>query len=173
MSGTSSIAVAVNTPKAYRLISYFDTLTEEAFAEFQARGVSSRSQLIFTKAERDADPYRCAGEEFEGLRVDPKTEYVNLTGVQNIAYPHLPYVLSLLDSPYPLGAAASSGLTVKISAAALGPGEVCHVVENQLILSAAGDCVVFFDQPGNETFLPAIGLQYRINELVLENRTGC
>ncbi len=154
----SDIAVAVNTTKNYRLVSYFDTLTDAAFAAFQARGITSREQMQFTKSERDADPYRCNGEEFAGLKVDPKTEYVNLSGFQSITYPNLPYTLSLLDAGYPLAATASSGLAVKITSA--GP---CNVVNNKLIPSGTGTCAVYFDQPGDARFLPAIRLEYRIN----------
>ncbi len=156
----SDIAVAVNTPKNYRLISYFDTLTDEAFAAFQARGIATREQMAFTKAERDAAPYRCQGEEFAGLKVDPKTEYVTLTGAQNIAFPHLPYTLSLADSGYPLAATASSGLPVKISSA--GP---CNVVDDKLVLFQAGECAVYFNQSGDPRYLPAVQLEYRISIL--------
>ncbi len=156
----SDIAVAVNTPKDYRLISYFETLTDNAFAVFQARGIASRSQMSFTKAERDAAPYRCQGEDFAGLKVDPKTEYVNLSGVQSITYPYLPYTLALADSGYPLAATASSGLPVKISSAG-----ACNVVNDKLIVSEAGECVVYFNQPGDARYLPAIQLEYRITVL--------
>jgi len=68
-------------------------LIDAAFAAFQARDVTSRSQLIFTKDERDADPCRCGGGEvFDGQGVNPMTGYVNLRGVQSITYPDLPYV---------------------------------------------------------------------------------
>lgn len=156
----SDIAVAVNTPKNYRLISYFETLTDDAFAVFQARGIATRAQMAFTKAERDAAPYRCQGEEFAGLKVAPRMEYVNLTGMQHIAFPHLPYTLSLADSGYPLAATASSGLPVKITSA----GE-CNVVDDKLIPFQAGECAVYFNQPGDARYLPAVQLEYRIKIL--------
>ena len=37
-------------------------MTDAVFAEYQARGVSSRAAAIITKAERDADPIPCASE---------------------------------------------------------------------------------------------------------------
>ena len=77
----SDIAVGVNTPTGYRLVSYFDTLTDDAFAPFTARGVASRSQLIYTRAQRDADPYRCVEHgSFTNLRTSPDLDYVTLTG---------------------------------------------------------------------------------------------
>lgn len=156
----SDIAVAVNTPKNYRLVSYFDTLTDTAFAAFQARGISSREQMQFSRAQRDADPYRCNGETFAGLRVDPKTEYVNLSGYQGIAYPDIPYTMSLLDAGYPLAATASSGLPVQFSSAG-----ACRVVNDKLIPTEPGLCAIYFDQSGDARFLPATRLEYRINIL--------
>jgi hypothetical protein len=156
----SDIAVAVNTPKAYRLISYFDTLTDAAFEVFQARGIATRAQLSFSRAERDADPYRCAGEDFAGLKSDPKNDYVSLTGKQNIPYVTLPHEMSLADSGLELSATATSGLPVIIRG-----GDSCSVIDNKLILNSVGQCVVFYDQPGNATYLPAVQLQYRINVL--------
>jgi hypothetical protein len=49
----SDMAVWVETPVGRHLISYFETLTDSAFAAFTARGVGSRNQLIPTKEERD------------------------------------------------------------------------------------------------------------------------
>jgi len=45
------------------LISYFEVMTDEVFALYQARGVASREAAIITKEERDADPVPCVGEE--------------------------------------------------------------------------------------------------------------
>lgn len=42
-----------------RLVSYFDVLTDEAFAPFADVGVASREAMMITKAERDAAPLRC------------------------------------------------------------------------------------------------------------------
>jgi len=58
--------VGVNTPSGYRLISYFDVMTDALFLEYQARGMSSRDEAIITKEARDADPLPCEeGEHFE------------------------------------------------------------------------------------------------------------
>lgn len=76
----SDIAVAVNASDGYRLVSYFDTLTDAAFAPFKARGISSPAQLSFSTSERDAAPYTCSGQAFSNLKTQPDTEYVTLTG---------------------------------------------------------------------------------------------
>ena len=51
----SDIAVSVNTTKGWKLISYFDVMTDSLFGSYQARGVSSRDQLIISKQARDTD----------------------------------------------------------------------------------------------------------------------
>ncbi len=60
----SDIAVSVNTPGGWKLISYFDVLTDEGFAPFRQRGVPSREAAIITREERDANPLSCRGEAF-------------------------------------------------------------------------------------------------------------
>lgn len=62
----SDIAVEVNTPRGRRLVSYFETLTDAAFAPFAARGAASRQAFIITRAQRDAAPLGCTGETFTG-----------------------------------------------------------------------------------------------------------
>lgn len=60
----SDIAVGVVTGHGYKLVSWFDIMTDAVFQQYQARGVSSRSAMIITKEERDADPIGCAGDAF-------------------------------------------------------------------------------------------------------------
>ena len=60
----SDIAVGVNTPGGWKLVSYFDTMTDSLFQSYKARGVSARSDLIISKAARDADSLSCNGETF-------------------------------------------------------------------------------------------------------------
>lgn len=60
----SDIAVGVMTPKAWKLISWFDTMTDSLFQTYQNRGVATRSDLIISKAERDANPATCSAETF-------------------------------------------------------------------------------------------------------------
>jgi hypothetical protein len=76
----SDIAVEVNGPAGYRFVSYFDTLTDEAFVPFRARGAVSRDDFILSKAERDAYPFKCSGQEFMGGMTSPYVEHVFLKG---------------------------------------------------------------------------------------------
>ena len=61
----SDIAVGVNTPNGWKLISYFDVMTDSLFGSYQGRGLTARSVAIISKAERDADPLTCDGELFQ------------------------------------------------------------------------------------------------------------
>jgi hypothetical protein len=60
---TSDIAVSIGGKEDGTLLSYFDVMTDAVFAEYQARGVAARQDMIITKEERDADPVPCTGEE--------------------------------------------------------------------------------------------------------------
>lgn len=59
----SDVAVGVDTPRGYRLVSWFDVITDDLFAKFRARGLASRAAAIISRAERDADPLTCNGDE--------------------------------------------------------------------------------------------------------------
>ena len=63
---TSDIAVGVNTPTGWKLLSYFDVMTDSMFATYQARGISLRTDAIISKEARDSDPLTCNGEAFAG-----------------------------------------------------------------------------------------------------------
>jgi autotransporter-associated beta strand protein len=52
----SDIAVGVETPLGFKLVSWFEVLTDGAFAEYARRGMTSRSMAIISKEERDARP---------------------------------------------------------------------------------------------------------------------
>lgn len=65
----SDMAVRVATPDGWRLISYFDVMTDGLFQSYVSRGVLSRSSLIITRAERDADSLTCSGEAFVGTGI--------------------------------------------------------------------------------------------------------
>lgn len=58
----SDIAVGVNTPTGWKLVSYFEVMTDTLFQQYQARGVSARSDVTISKAARDADPLTCNGD---------------------------------------------------------------------------------------------------------------
>ena len=60
----SDIAVGVNTPEGWRLLSYFDVMSDTIFTLYKNRGINSRSELIITKEARDADTLICNGNTF-------------------------------------------------------------------------------------------------------------
>lgn len=60
----SDVAVGVNTPQGYRLVSWFDVVTDTLFQEYRAAGVVARDDMIISRAARDADPLTCNGETF-------------------------------------------------------------------------------------------------------------
>ncbi|MSR10184.1 MAG: hypothetical protein EXR84_00055 [Gammaproteobacteria bacterium] len=108
----SDIAVRVDTPQGLRLVSYFETLTDAAFAVFKARGISSPAQLIISKAQRDAAPYQCTGQpltvlKFANLKSPPDLDYISLTGAAPptgmplVTGPLQQRTLNLLVSPPP------------------------------------------------------------------------
>ena len=61
---TSDIAVGVTTPKGWKLVSYFDVMSDSLFATYRARGLDSRTNAIISKEARDADPLTCKGGRF-------------------------------------------------------------------------------------------------------------
>ena len=61
----SDISVIVNDPtRQGRMISYFDVMKDEIFAEYLNYGVASRDNLIISKELRDANPIECSGDMF-------------------------------------------------------------------------------------------------------------
>jgi len=60
----SDIAVGVNTPRGWKLISYFNLMTDGLFAAYQARGVIAGDNLIISREARDADTLTCDGDLF-------------------------------------------------------------------------------------------------------------
>jgi len=62
----SDMAVGVSTENKWKLVSYFDVLSDSLFQRYQARGVASRGDLIITKETRDADTLKCASDSFLG-----------------------------------------------------------------------------------------------------------
>ena len=61
-STMSDIAMSIGPVERGVLLSYFETMTDAVFAEYQARGVVSRESAIITREQRDADPVPCAGQ---------------------------------------------------------------------------------------------------------------
>lgn len=64
---SSDIAVSVDTKEGLRLISYIETLSDQGWAQLQARGIKNREQLIISKQSRDASPLQCEGEKFTSI----------------------------------------------------------------------------------------------------------
>ena len=63
--GTAAdVAFGVMTPAGFRLVSWFEVMTNDVFAAYAARGVGSRTDLIVTRAQRDADSLTCDGQQF-------------------------------------------------------------------------------------------------------------
>lgn len=60
----SDVAVRVETPTGSRLVSYVELLGDAVWADYAERGLAARSDLVLSRAERDADPLRCDGETF-------------------------------------------------------------------------------------------------------------
>lgn len=75
----SDIAVRVDSTQGFRLVSYFETLTDAAFAAYQARGIASRDMLVTPRADRDASPLQCSGEQFIDAPAEAR-EHIPLRG---------------------------------------------------------------------------------------------
>lgn len=61
----SDIAVGVQTPIGWKLVSYFSIMSDLLFLNFQARGISHRDSMLISKQQRDADSLKCNGEQFQ------------------------------------------------------------------------------------------------------------
>jgi hypothetical protein len=64
------VAIDLFTVKGPQNISYFDVMTDDIFAKYQAQGIKTKSDLIITKEARDAAPFECKGEEFVNHQSD-------------------------------------------------------------------------------------------------------
>jgi len=64
-----------------KLISYFDVMPNNVFANYIARGLQSRDDFIISKEERDLDPLKCNKERFLEQRNnnDPR-DFIFLSG---------------------------------------------------------------------------------------------
>lgn len=72
----SDIAVEQGRRDGFRLISFFEALSDEAFAPLAERGIT-REALQISLAERDATPLTCDGEQF--MAADPLEDWLSLT----------------------------------------------------------------------------------------------
>ena len=151
----SDVSVWVQTPRGKHLISYFEVLTDEAFAPFQARGLATRDTVIRSKAERAAMSNVCS---FTG---EP-TEFVDLTGsvatqtvsVQTVLNP----TMRIGDAPVAISGTASSGLPVEVVSAT---PKVCAVTNSAVTPRRPGACRVLVTQPGNDAVYEARAVTLR------------
>jgi hypothetical protein len=155
----SDIAVIVRTPKGLHLVSYFETLTDEAFAAFKARGVESRSQMILSRAYRDANPvFYCATGAVKPVS---DTELFVLSGgakTQSIkVLTFAETTVHVGDAPVSVAATASSGLPV---VATSQTPKVCAVTGTTLSWRRPGRCMIVLSQAGNTDFFAAPTLGY-------------
>lgn len=68
LSTSDDVAIELTTTNGMMLISYFDAMPDSLFAQLAKYGITSRGQMIISKAERDADPLKCdAGGGFASL----------------------------------------------------------------------------------------------------------
>ena len=66
-NGQGEIAVSISDGVNSQYISFFDVMTDEVFAEYQARGITSRDQMTISKEERAANPIPCTlGDGYGG-----------------------------------------------------------------------------------------------------------
>lgn len=64
----SDISVIVNDiTRQGRMVSYFEVMTDELFAEYQSYGILNRDTLIISKTQRDANPLTCFGDVFTSI----------------------------------------------------------------------------------------------------------
>src|SRR5262249_17234372 len=71
-------------------VSYFDVMPDAIFATYQARGLTSRADVIISRADRDAHPLQCGGKDQGGkdqkeafaypADYDPASDYTHLSG---------------------------------------------------------------------------------------------
>ncbi len=66
-NGQAEIVTYVSTGMGTaEYISFFDVMSDEVFAEYQARGIVSRSQMTIPQAQRDANPIACTLDDGKG-----------------------------------------------------------------------------------------------------------
>ena len=85
---TTDVAIMHGGFLGPQFVSYFSVISDSVFAAYQARGITSRDDLIVTKEYRDAHPYQCNGEQFaEQYQSDPDyTDEVYLSGFSRKAF---------------------------------------------------------------------------------------
>ena len=161
-SGTySDMAVMVHTPTGYHLVSYFEALTDAAFAPFKARGLASPADVEFTRAQADASAGCALFSQFP-----PDSDFITLTGgaaTQTLTLSSsLPTVLHPGDPPVTLNATSSAGLPVTITPI---NAKVCLVIGNTLVAQRAGQCAFKLTQDGDPNTFAAQPQFYSLSVL--------
>lgn len=72
-----AIALRVNTPAGWRLVSYFEAMTPQLFGYYARRGIPHAREAIITGAERDRHPLTCEGDGLSGDHALP--DWLELT----------------------------------------------------------------------------------------------
>jgi len=157
----SDMSVWVQTPRGKHLISYFETLTDAAFAPFVARGVASRDAFIRSKANRDADPNVCS------FNNPPDSDFVALSGTpaatQTVSVQTtIPDIMHIGDTPLAIQGTATSGLPVVVVSAT---PKVCVATNNAVTPRRPGVCRIQVTQPGNATTYEASPATFRTTVL--------
>jgi hypothetical protein len=62
----SDVAVSVDTPEGFALVSWFDAMMDPLLETYRVRGLRDRQQAIISRDQRDANPLSCNGESFLG-----------------------------------------------------------------------------------------------------------
>lgn len=62
----SDIAVGIETENGWKLLSYFDVMTDSHFENYKNRGLESREELIISQEEREAAALSCEDGSFVG-----------------------------------------------------------------------------------------------------------
>jgi len=113
----SSTDIAVQKGRN-NFISYFDVMPDSIFATYIARGVTSKNDLILSKAQRDANPLQCSGENFaKNYDSDPSSgNYVFLSGYtggtgteSNLDTPSSSSTPAVIGTPSDSASSGSSG----------------------------------------------------------------
>ncbi|MBL8643133.1 MAG: hypothetical protein JNK21_04300 [Rhodospirillaceae bacterium] len=156
----SDISVWVQTPRGKHLISYFETLTEAAFAPYKARGIASIEPLVRSRADRDADPNVCSfnnapAADIVAMVGTPATQVLTLTSAGG-------NVMRIGDAPLAISGTSSLGLPVTVVSAT---PKVCTAENNTVTARRPGLCKALLTQPGNATTYEARPVAVRINVL--------
>ena len=77
----TDIAVESLAPWKKQAVSYFEVMPDGQFSAYIARGAKSRNDFIISRAERDANPLQCNGEQFvRSSSYSYSSDEVQLTG---------------------------------------------------------------------------------------------